>query len=126
MPPPALLWPQAGCEHDEDACPAALSESFNPLGSWSFAFGLGAAAVTALLLALLAASRLAAGRALPSLEFGVRHAPSTRTSCSHLLCTLRLSHLPFTPFAAPWPHLQVMRVPGSIAGLLWVIGEAGG
>lgn len=81
---------KAGCAHNTTACPAALRESFEPLGSWSFMFGLGAAGVTALLLAALTAYRCVSGGRRPSLEF------------------------------------EVMRLPGSLAGLLWVLGNLGG
>lgn len=80
----------AGCVRNQTACPVALTDAFNPLGSWSFTFGLGAAFVATVLLGLLGAYRLATGQALPSLE------------------------------------LEVMRVPGSAAGLLWVVGNLGG
>lgn len=81
---------RAGCEHNTTLCPAALKQSFDPLGSWSFMFGLGAASVTLVLLLLLCVFRLVLGRAPPSLE------------------------------------LSVLRVPGSLAGILWVIGNLGG
>lgn len=53
---------KAGCHQKPSTCPEALKQAFDPLGSWSFMFGLGAGGVAALFLAVLSLYRLGAGR----------------------------------------------------------------
>ena len=74
---------RAGCAGSLAACPASLQQAFDPAGSWSASFGVGAAVVTAVFLGGLA------------------------------VLNSRTGHPP------PHPHFEVMKRPGSLAGLCW-------
>lgn len=84
---------RAGCV--DGGCPAWLEAQFDPLGMWTVAFGLGAAAATALLYAALAGSCRVAGRPAPALQLPVMQLPGTVAglawSAANLCATLAVS-----------------------------------
>ena len=84
---------RAGCA--DGGCPEWLEAQFDPLGLWTAAFGLGAAAATALLYAALVCGYRVAGRPAPALQLRVMRLPGTVAglawSAANLCATLAVS-----------------------------------
>ena len=84
---------RAGCA--DGGCPAWLDAQFDPLGLWTAAFGLGAAAATALLYVALVCGRRVAGKPPPQLQLRVMRLPGTAAglawSAANLCATLAVS-----------------------------------
>ena len=56
---------RAGCYNNGQECPSSLTEAFNVWGSWNVSFGIGAAAVNAIVLFGLCARLKTTGQPLP-------------------------------------------------------------
>eukprot|EP00944_MAST-04C_sp_MAST-4C-sp1_P012553 g12553.t1 len=90
-----------GCFRNKTICSPRLAEEFNDLGSWYVSFGIGAMLVTLFCICLLACFRFLCRVYYRNDRGNVYHG------------------LPLIPPL----HFQVMKKPGAIAGLFWVLGN---
>ena len=90
-----------GCFRSKTICSPRLAEEFNDLGSWYVSFGIGAMLVTLFCICLLACFRFVCRLYYRNDKKNIYHG------------------LPLIPPL----HFQVMKKPGAIAGLFWVLGN---